>query len=393
MAKKRKEEKKEMKLIKLLLVVAAAAAITLALGGNGLAFHEEGVAYCAGCHTMHNSQDGQEIVPGGAGGYLLKNIDGGSTCLNCHAAYGQRTQDGSGFGGGGDFYWITKTFSYSAHGSTRYSYGDSHGHNVFARDFGLDMVDAELGNKAPGGTYDHELSCASCHDPHGNTNYLLLRGNESHDGANFPAAPIAVSTGRRTTGTSGVSDTKHPAYGSGMSAWCAGCHTTFINGLASRMHPADRQLSSGIIDTYNEYVVKSTIPTGGDINNAYLEMVPFQTGAKDTSSLDTESTMGPTGGAEVACISCHRAHATAFPDAGRWDFNTEMLWESHPATGDTGVTGNDVLNSYYGKTFPDLGPEDSQRSLCNKCHAKDGPHGSGSGAVAVSTSFRGTFSK
>jgi len=365
-----------MKLIKLVLVVAAAVAITLALGGNGLAFHEDGVAYCAGCHTMHNSQNGDEIVPGGAGGYLLRNIDGGSTCLNCHANYGQRTADGSGYGGAGDFYWITKTFSWSAHGSTRSSKGDSHGHNVFARDFGLDQVDGELGNLAPGGTYNHELSCASCHDPHGNDNYLLLRGNESHDGANFPAAPVAKDVGRRTTGSNGVRDDNHPAYGSGMSAWCAGCHTTFINGLASRMHPADRQMSSEIIETYNSYVVQEATPHGGDITNAYLELVPFQTGATSTDSLDTTSTMGPTGGAEVACITCHRAHATAFEDAMRWDPRVELLFESHPAPGDTGVTGNDVLHSYYGRSFPELDPSaSSQRSLCNKCHAKDGPHG------------------
>lgn len=77
-----------MKLIRLLLVIMAAAVIALALGGNALAFHEEGVAYCAGCHTMHNSQDGQAIVETGQGGYLLRQVDGGSTCLRCHAAYG-----------------------------------------------------------------------------------------------------------------------------------------------------------------------------------------------------------------------------------------------------------------------------------------------------------------
>lgn len=368
--KKRKEENKEMKFIKPLLVIMAAAVITLALGGDGLAFHDEGVAYCAACHTMHNSQDGNVVYPGAEGGYLLRHVDGASTCLRCHAGYGQRTEDGSGYGGGGDFYWITKTFNWVSHGAKE-STGDSHGHNIIAKDFGLLNEDAKLGNKAPGGNFDHEMSCASCHDPHGNKNYLLLRGNESHDGANFPDAPIAVTSGRRTASSNAVSDIKHPAYGSGMSEWCAGCHTTFIDGLASRMHPADFPMNTTIQNTYNEYISTSN-PTGGNINGSYLEMVAFQTGDTDETVLEglTSSTKGPEAGAEVACISCHRAHASAFPDAGRWFFETEVINDSHPAAGDAGVTGNDVINSYYGKSITERFGE-GQRSLCNKCHNKD----------------------
>jgi hypothetical protein len=110
MTKKRKEGIKEMKLIRLLLVIMAAAVITLALGGNGLAFHEEGVAYCAGCHTMHNSIDGQPATDT-PGGYLLLSGSATSTCLRCHASYGQ-FDGGKGWGGGGDYYWITKDFSW-----------------------------------------------------------------------------------------------------------------------------------------------------------------------------------------------------------------------------------------------------------------------------------------
>jgi len=143
-----------MKLLKFVLVIMVAVVLGLAYGGNGQAFHEEGVAYCAGCHTMHNSQDGIPIVPGDQGGYLLRQVDGASTCLRCHASYGQFA-GGEGYGGGGDFYWLTKTFTWSAHGHDAESTGDSHGHNIIARDFGLLNEDAKLGNKAPGGTFDH----------------------------------------------------------------------------------------------------------------------------------------------------------------------------------------------------------------------------------------------
>ncbi len=90
--------------------------------------------------------------------------------------------------------------------------------------------------------------------------------------------------------------------------------------------------------------------------------------------LDTSSTAGPTSSDQVMCLSCHRAHATAFPDAGKWDFSATLITDdSHPANGDGGVTGNDVTNSYYGRVFDDGDGSESQmqRSLCNKCHVQD----------------------
>jgi len=372
-----------MKFVKLFLVIMAAAMMTLALGGNALAFHEGGVAYCAGCHTMHNSQDGNPIASDQYGGHLLLQQDSSSTCLRCHADYGQLTgwtadspEGGTGYGSGGDFYWLKRTFTWEAHGHESSSTGDSHGHNIIAGDFGLMMGDQTL-LSAPGGSYNGDLSCASCHDPHGNTNYNLLR-SAPYDGANFTKAPIAKGTGRRTiAGTSGaVSDDHHPAFLKDMSEWCAGCHTTFINGVGARMHPADHAMNTDYVNQYNSYVSTAN-PDGGSQATAYNELVPFQLGASKTEAdLNTDSTAGPVGSGEVFCLSCHRAHASAFQDAGRWDFTTEFLWESHPDGSSDGSTPREKEHSYYGRSFTDLGEEDSQRSLCNKCHGKDGPHGS-----------------
>jgi len=369
-----------MKLIKLLLVIAAAAAMTLALGGNALAFHGAGVAYCSGCHTMHNSQDGQPVAPEGAtGDYLLRQTDGSSACLRCHAEYGQRTQEGSGYGAGGDFYWLTKTYTWESHGDNT-STGDSHGHNIIAADFGLVQTDAALGNQAPGGSFNHELSCASCHDPHGNENYNLLRGLETHDGAVFPEAPVVRKTSRLTNYLNSrgrpETDTDHVVYGSGMSRWCAACHTSFISG--ARMHPADVPMNTTIRENYNGYI-SSDNPTGGSMTTAYTTLVPFQSGATSIDLLPpNNSTEGPSSGAQVACISCHRAHASAFPDIGRWFFDTEDLTtDSHPQVGDGGLGPDDVVNSYYGRSISERFPGPEQRSLCNKCHLKDGAHGGG----------------
>jgi hypothetical protein len=359
-----------MKTIKFSLVITAAALFVLGLGTAAVAFHDDGVARCAGCHTMHNSQDGVDITDT-PGSHLLKMSDPSSTCLDCHAGYGQMTNDGSGYGSGGDFYWLTKTYSWTAHGHLSESTGDSHGHNIIALDYNLPLPDSEL-STAPGGSFDSsELACSSCHDPHGTGDgALLLWGSEK---SNFSAdAPILKGLSRRTViGSSGaVADDNHVAYGSGMSAWCANCHGDFESG--DEMHPVNQQLGSTMATHYNDYVSTSD-PNGGDQLTSYWEIVPFETG-DPLGLLDNSSTAGPTSSDKVMCLSCHRAHATAFPDSGKWDFSATLITEdSHPQITDTGASGDDVANKYYGRVFDDGDGSESQvqRSLCNKCHGQD----------------------
>jgi hypothetical protein len=375
--KKRKEENKEMKFIKLLLVITAAVVIALTLGGNALAFHGDGVARCSGCHTMHNSQDGAPLTST-PGNYLLLQADASSACLRCHAGYGQLTTDGSGYGSGGDFYWIKRTWTWPGRrGAVNNSFGYEHGHNIIAADFGLPNPDPVL-TTAPGGSFpSDQLSCASCHDPHGKGNAeLLLREKTTYASgtAIFPAGPVMKVLSRNTkVGDAGESqDDNHHAYGSGMSAWCAACHTTFDDGLTSHMHPTNQTLGTQIANNYNQYI-SSDDPTGGGISpvGKYLELVPFETGATDNSTLDTSSTDGPDSGSKVACISCHRAHATAFQDAGRWDFAEEFINDSHPDGSTDGSSATEKLHSYYGRDLDTVFPTvDGQRSLCNKCHSQ-----------------------
>jgi hypothetical protein len=86
-----------MKLRKSLFVVAAVLMV-FGMSGAAFAFHGGGVAECEGCHTMHNSLNGDvmtrqtttgftqnSLVVGEAGPYLLQGTDQSSTCLNCHA--------------------------------------------------------------------------------------------------------------------------------------------------------------------------------------------------------------------------------------------------------------------------------------------------------------------
>jgi cytochrome c553 len=169
------------------------------------------------------------------------------------------------------------------------------------------------------------------------------------------------------------SDISHVDYGSGMSEWCGNCHASYLNADHSQFeHPAgvNEQLESDMIVNYNTYI--RTGDFSGDASTAFLQFVPFERGISDPLLLDPNSTFGPDSNSTVMCLTCHRAHATAFRASGRWDHDAVLLADSHPAPGDTGVAGNDVLYSYYGRDIvTEFGS--GQRAFCEKCHDVNGP--------------------
>ncbi len=350
-------------------VIGLMAAFLLLVAGSALAFHDAGVAECAGCHSMHASVDG---VQGNGNPYLLTDPNGTDTCLSCHASYGQFA-GGIGYGAGGDFYWVTKTWSWSAHGHVYESAADSHGHNVISPTHGI-AEDALL-SSAPGGDFlSSRLGCTSCHDPHGNQSFRLLYGSglgPIYNGIRYDFdadAPLAKGNSRRTVSGSGVEDdVKHTVYKDGMSDWCANCHTTFhSDNTTAFVHPTGDALGSTVAGTYNAYVSSDDL-SGGTAPLAYRGLVPFEDVDVDLSVVDSQNyTAGPEGTDQVMCATCHRAHATPFGSIARWDMGETFLADSHPADLTEGATQDDLDNMYYDYTFVQ-----NQRSLCNKCHAKD----------------------
>jgi hypothetical protein len=394
-----------MKKTNLILGLLAVVMLVLGSGTIAEAFHDGGVAHCDGCHTMHNSQDGQSIIDGGTvgttGDHLTLAADAGSTCLTCHEGAGTYhvfSSNGSNFTPGGDFYWLTKTFTWQEFNTTFTRNGFSFGHNVIAADFGLTQ-DPVL-TTAPGGTYQSAwLTCSSCHDPHGKklnkTGPIVASGSYRENYNNFPGQelgnfrllgdqnyqagpgytfanrpPIATTPtpfgpGRNET------DTSHTDYGQSMSEWCGNCHVGFVAGGGEHRHAASNQATlgpTGVDANYNDYVKTGDLT--GTRATAFLALVPFERGTSEPTSTDPTSTQGPDPNSNVMCLSCHRAHVSAFPDAGRWDFETEFIADSHPQDTDGGAQAGDQLRSYYGRDMvSDFG--EGQRSLCNKCHIQD----------------------
>ena len=149
------------------------------------------------------------------------------------------------------------------------------------------------------------------------------------------------------------------------------------------VHPIDETLGSTIAANYKTYV-KSGDMTGDGING-FTSLVPFTEGTADYAVLashavnnDTVLT-GPGTTDRVDCMSCHRAHASGWEYALRWNMEGEfMVYNSlYPGTDTTptapqfarGRTGAETQAAYYDRPVHSL--RAIRRVLCNKCHAKD----------------------
>ena len=286
-----------MKTLRVSFAVLAVAVALLLAGGTTQAFHSGGVAECAGCHSIH--------FPKAGGTKLLVAQDPSSTCLTCH-----ENKDDTGPNGyhvstigtmagtalplqrtpGGDFAWVKKTYTYSYGGNTYTEQGSTHGHNVIAADFGY-LADTEV-TTAPGGSFPAaQLSCTSCHDPHGQYSPAVQRHDleerrpdhgqrlvqRSHERAVGyrrgwrlpPARRCRLHQGRRDVprrarreGAEHLQPDRgdqpgEVAYGNATAGghvswghWCATCHPD-MHSDGHYVHPVDQGMSGTTIDNYN----------------------------------------------------------------------------------------------------------------------------------------------
>jgi hypothetical protein len=330
---------------------------------------------------------------------------------------------------GGDFGWLQINNPNSSDVITAASGGTArHGHHIVAADFNF-LADTNNGGKAPGSTSQYpsaSLGCNSCHDPHSATRgdgsalpismsgsygevpaagtatgvFRLLAGNGYTLGGTPTTfandAPVAVAPSTYNASETTYTGTR-VAYGQGMSEWCANCHDLMLNNnytlgvngggpSADHKHPAGNSsllatvLSDGSnpANIYNAYV--NTGDKTGDGSAAYLSLVPYEMQSTDVAgTLEPAilSTAGPTGGENVMCLSCHRAHASGFDSGTRFDVSVEAFitdpsgawayrgsdYEPHPDA------SGYYTAAYYDRPAAQFGP--SQRTLCNKCHGKD----------------------
>lgn len=290
------------------------------------------VGECSNCHTMHYSQGGSLGATPNA--RLLT-----ATCQACHTgdnAAGSRpyvidTGDpGVTALAGGNFYWVNT-------GS------DAKGHNVSGT---ANPADAALGNVPPGGTnLGGVLSCAGtrgCHGGRVSADEMTDMSGSHHGNSAGIITTSATDIGgsyRFLSGIHGYEDTDweltksatdhneykgYDRYGAAdstntnvttISSLCAKCHGDFHYGagkigLASTMqspwlrHPTDFDMDN--LDGGSEYAAY-----------AFSTLAPP---ARLTIAAASSSVAG-TDDEIVMCMSCHRAHGTAYDDLLRWDYS------------------------------------------------------------------------
>ena len=314
---------------------------------------------CANCHTMHNSQDGTDMVADGKGVQQRLLVE---DCVGCHSNAGSETIVDMGTGdrvpivfnsveptyppdgtsssalAGGNFYWVAQPG------------GDAMGHNVY----GIAETDSVLSGPAwtffaPG----HSTSCSPCHD-------TLATENSGCKGCHYPrhhaggSAEIVAAEGGwyrflgalpammadpTSFGVKGIEDedweqnpsaTRHNGYfgttdvyakefmpyltRSTIGQFCSGCHGNFHHEM-NAAQPADytgawlRHPSDVVIPDSGEYAGM----------NAYNPLAPVAktdlAGKKNYAAVEL-------GHDAVTCISCHRPHGSPYPDMLRWDYDT-----------------------------------------------------------------------
>lgn len=79
-----------------------------------------------------------------------------------------------------------------------------------------------------------QLRCSSCHNPHGNGNYRILRPIPRDSGAKHGVAiPDATTKVYTTANYWRVADTNAPGFIANIAAWCSTCHTRYLSSAAT----------------------------------------------------------------------------------------------------------------------------------------------------------------
>ncbi|HSK46749.1 MAG TPA: cytochrome c3 family protein [Coriobacteriia bacterium] len=388
----------------LVLLVPTMAMANFAIHGN---FVEDTDA-CAGCHRAHtsvssitwtdtNNESQSALLTSSA----TKMED---FCLACHDATSQGADtnvqegvyEGTLYGtsgddlNGGGFETFQGNPVTSMHDSQGGSWG-AYGGGIFAS--GDAGADGQVAGANNGETVPIQMDCATCHDPHGSSNYRILKpvvfGNtvggydpaEPGFSTEDPAPNAWVQSTEQGWPVGGFRlHTAYPAYipnytearyakgynmlplasngtpgaentAKGMTGWCSGCHTTYNEesgtynagdgfGLVTRhRHPVNSQL--------DEYA-------GPDANLMVIDKLPL---AHDLPEGSAEPTA--TKSDWIECLTCHRAHGTSAIMTGYAAEKSNISGDEINDFITTGIDGE-----------PSALLRNDNRGVCEACHNK-----------------------
>ena len=325
------------KILITLTIMLAAAALIAAFSGPASAAVS---GRCDICHTMHNSQGGSAMAEDELGTKMATPYAHltMSSCVGCH--FKATTIDAPKIDGaynvdstaGGTFLESGVAGQYVASDAGVHNVLEGLATSTLGEDDTFsgagDIPGLSTGMNANKGSNDpHELTCAGSNGCHGDA--TVTTGNDAgirgfHHGSKSGWRYLQIAGDQGAVLGKGASDwekaisggavtTPHNVYSSdpsdGINKLCANCHPDF--------HGAG--VSSNTQDANGNWIRH---PTDYDIPSGWSAVVDYRdnpfafadlTGKTATGTYDDTS-------AQVACISCHRAHGTPYDDILRWDY-------------------------------------------------------------------------
>lgn len=438
---------------KLGLILLLAFALVLLYGGVAYANfgphggYSDDTDACAGCHRAHTSFSPIVWRDGAGAAHSALLVSGSSSiqefCYVCHGDFapGASTNvyagvfdagpsSGAGSPPGGYSYVTNSTFNAPLNGGGMSYMATDSGAPFFmpvtsAHESSV-VVPGILWGDGLAANTAFDLTCTSCHDPHGSSNYRLLKDQVNgrtvggYTGANQDVpAPYVISreagypSGGWLLHEPGASQmtTYLPNYTTAeyawmttdtilgqrsMSAWCSACHERYID-PDDTTGTAETPWGIAGATTY-DYIGYESYPASGAVNlgararHRHPVNITLVTGRGPTRALQREvvtSTLlplearpgspNPRGTWDyqdyLGCLTCHVAHGTSVIMTGWADSSlvtsasASVTWYPVLDNGiaDAGAEGNgDGVNP----TFSSALLRANSRGVCERCHNK-----------------------
>ena len=275
---------------------------------------------CGQCHVEHGTAGGQPI-PGGPYSTLLQKGSVNELCLSCHDGSDPTAPD-----------VLAPVTMYGQAPSNESAAG--HLLTIGVPNPGGHALGVSTITPLNSTGRTITVTCASCHDYHGNSNYRNLRydPNGVGDSINIVAgvdvfwlnAPANPPT---TAGSVAAYNHGNIGYKSSWSRWCGACHdqvaTNSVAVLPAHFngHPGEVSFLSGGSSSHAD-VTHWIAGTGeGFVGNTVVvgEGIPRLPFLQPTA-IDFASTQQVQSSNVMSCISCHKSHGSDFGKSLRWPY-------------------------------------------------------------------------
>ena len=298
-----------------IVVVSMSAAATHA--GD---WHFGSNLHCGDCHVEHGIAGGDPI-PGGPYSTLLKKSTVNGLCLSCH--------DGSDASAPDVLAPVTmynQTLSLESAG----------GHLITPGVANLTGHTLEIAEATPLSSAGKTLSmtCANCHDYHGNTNFRNLQYDPAGTGDSIPIE-LGTDVFQSVPPGDPPSSASAPAayergnigYKSGWTRWCTSCHDQVATNSQAPApahfsgHPSE--VAFGIAFSGNHADVSHWLAGIGEgffgnsqVPGEGVARLPFV----QPTATDFVSSRAVAATNRATCISCHSSHGSTNSKALRWPY-------------------------------------------------------------------------